>query len=517
MKRLFVPLLLLSILAGDTFGLSATSRRKSYVDGEIFYTADYHADLDFYVTHINALNAKFPGTSPNDSLKISLTVTDTLLARTIGKLVFKSYLTGVNSSDSLVFDWARLDTAHGDTLQYGKIRGGQAYLDSLVNNSSGATFVHDTLYVVDLRIAFSDGGSTSTFIKGLDYLDADTTKVDAQLWVGMTAPIVGFSGATTAGTRLNFGSLVRADSVWMGTSIPIAGFTSGTTAGTRVNYGSLVRADSVWNGTTIPVVGFSSGSTAGVRELRAYVKLDTAVVSIADINGGAIDGTVIGASTAAAGSFTRVGGSLAAAFTGGLTTNTLRVTGAINLSALRDTVRAITDTASGDTAASKYVSRDVAGRIQAANPSAAWDVTNKAWVEANAGGLGDWVFVGTWRIASGCTQILLDTDSYTAQEFLIAAVQGDGATPVEADWTVGPTYAPARAATAGLYDDTAANFRTTAGGTVIIQGGDIPGEQTYANVFSLDAATGVIQLEGATEEIRFYANGAIYDAAIWYR
>uniref|UniRef100_A0A6M3KA70 Uncharacterized protein n=1 Tax=viral metagenome TaxID=1070528 RepID=A0A6M3KA70_9ZZZZ len=44
-------------------------------------------------------------------------------------------------------------------------------------------------------------------------ISGDTVKVDDQLWIGMSAPIVGWSGGTTAGTRLNFGSLVRADSL----------------------------------------------------------------------------------------------------------------------------------------------------------------------------------------------------------------------------------------------------------------------------------------------------------------
>ena len=214
--------LFLLVFVVAAYGLSTVTKRKTYTEGQTFTASDYNADIDESVTWVNAVNAKFPGTSPNDSTKTTIGVHDTLLSTT-GVITIKSYLKGVDKSDSLVFDAAHLDT----------------------------------------------------------------------LWIGSaTGAIVGFVGGTTAGPRVNFGSLVRADSVWIGTTRPTVGFTSGATPGNRVRY-PYVDADTLRGVDTLnataarltrlhlsaaPVgVSFADFATAGVRLRRAHANIDSIV------------------------------------------------------------------------------------------------------------------------------------------------------------------------------------------------------------------------------------------------
>ena len=159
-------------------------------------------------------------------------------------------------------------------------------------------------------------------------ISADTVKVNDQLWIGMTAPVVGFSGGTTAGTRLLF-SYVKEDS----SVVTIADINGGNIDGT------VIGAASAKAGSFTSVSGTIAASFTGGLTTNS-IKATTA-----DINGGTVDAAVIGASTAAAGSFTKVAGSIAAAFSGGLTTNTLNVSGKLTLAALRDsTMDTVRDT-----------------------------------------------------------------------------------------------------------------------------------------------------------------------------
>ncbi|MCR4338526.1 MAG: hypothetical protein NUW01_01425, partial [Gemmatimonadaceae bacterium] len=255
--------LFLVVFTTAAFGLSTVSKRKTYTEGQTFTAADYNADKDEIVTWVNALNAKFPGTTPNDSTKTTLGVFDTLLS--IGGVIrIKSYLLGVAADDSLVFDNARLDTVHGDTISYKR-----AHLD---------TVRIDSLSVVELYVSGTAtfGGSATQ-----SRLNPDS------LYIGGT-PIVGFTLGATAGERSML-AYVIADTFWVNTR-PVVGFAAGTTAGKRVRFpyvdADTLRGVDTLNATAIrgtrlhlssaPVgVGFADFASAGVRLRRAYADVDT--------------------------------------------------------------------------------------------------------------------------------------------------------------------------------------------------------------------------------------------------
>jgi len=141
---------------------------------------------------------------------------------------------------------------------------------------------------------------------------------------------------------------INADSLYIGT--PLAGFSVGFTAGKRVFIG-YGRAD------TMSVDSLSV--IAGKINFAGSTITNLGTVTTADINGGTIDGTAVGAASPSTGAFTTLsatgntsltGTSLTVSatpvFSGGLTTNQLNVTGTSQLTGRATASAGITSTIS---------------------------------------------------------------------------------------------------------------------------------------------------------------------------
>lgn len=83
------PALIVAVLLTATaaWSLSSISARKVYTAGQVFTAADYNADVDYWITYINQIIAKFPGSTPNDSTKTTVGAHDSLFSATAGGVV----------------------------------------------------------------------------------------------------------------------------------------------------------------------------------------------------------------------------------------------------------------------------------------------------------------------------------------------------------------------------------------------------------------------------------------------
>ena len=263
-------LLLVALLVGAqaAFGLSAVTKRKSYSDGQILTADDYNADRDEDVTWVNALNAKFPGSSPNDSVKTTLGVHDTLLSTGDGKIGIKNHLYSIDSGDSLVFDWAHLDTLLvGDTpliigYEFAMTAGSRAFISRL----RADTVTADCLTVL----------GPTTFTAGSP-LTASRLNPDS-VYIGGTA-VVGYATAQTAGTK-NFTAYSKTDSTTTD-CLTVTGPATVSGAFTQADGATLtsgrIHPDSVYIGGTA-VIGYEMASTAGQRVLFSHANAETVTV-----------------------------------------------------------------------------------------------------------------------------------------------------------------------------------------------------------------------------------------------
>ena len=176
----------------------------------------------------------------------------------------------------------------------------------------------------NLIVPYFQGDSIKVVIVATDTL---VTKAIAKIVV--KDPLVSLSASDSLLFHLANIRRINADSLYIGT--PLEGFSVGFTAGKRVFIG-YGRADTMSIDSLSVIAGKINFSGSTITNLGT--------VTTADINGGTIDGTTVGAASPSTGAFTTLsatgntsltGTSLTVSatpvFSGGLTTNQLKVTG----------------------------------------------------------------------------------------------------------------------------------------------------------------------------------------------
>jgi len=225
-------------------------------------------------------------------------------------LEFKDlYIDGTANIDSLVADTADIN---GGTIDNATIA------TSNITVGSGKTLdvSAGTLTLADNQISGDkvEGGTiAATTITTLTSTTVNASTVDT---TNLEVTTLKAKDGTTAGTVANTTGVVTVNSLVAPTADINGGTLDGTTIGASVPAaGTFTTATATTvNATTVDTTNIEvtnikakDGTTAGsIADATGVITLASSVLTTTDINGGTIDGTTIGGSSAAAGTFTTV-------------------------------------------------------------------------------------------------------------------------------------------------------------------------------------------------------------------
>lgn len=289
--------------------LVATDKKVQFRDAAIFINSSVDGQLD--------IDADTEVEIATTTLDVNATTTDISGTLTVGSTLTAS------SGGSLTGTWSNLGTVTTVVINGGTITGITDI--AVADGGTGASTASGARTNLGLAI----GSNVQAWDADLDTI-AGLAKTDSNFIVGNGTTWVVESGATArASLGLTIGSNVQA---WDADLDTIAG---------------LAKTDSnfiVGNGTTWVV---ESGATA--RTSLGLGSIATQAASAVAITGGTINGTTIGATTAAAGTFTSLTASGAASVgslssSGALSGTSLTSTGAISGTSLTGTSLNITGT-----------------------------------------------------------------------------------------------------------------------------------------------------------------------------
>jgi len=402
MRRFAKLLIVFALLPVAGYALSSISAYKTFTR-EILTSADLNASFSRLLDDgINPLILKHPG----DSTKTVFGAFDTLVANPGPNITVKFPLASLSADDSLNYHLAHIRRANADTVVVGLLYG---------QFGSSTTPLQDTTKVHNLRVVFSSDGSHTTFLKGIDALEADSLTVSGLLTVD-TLTVTGLTtldsltvtGPTTLDTltvtgptildSLTAPGLVLNEANDLRDTIGVALTDSLGYKARTFNAGVTVTVNGTLSVDTLSVTGPTTVGTLTSTSLAILdtARIDSARITLANILGGtvtaALNGT-LGATTPASVAAT----TLTASSTLDVLTATNFKLGSVaytgtmaNLNILRDDSMADalhrhSELSASDGTPNPAVQVDTPGNVGIGATPEAW---HAAWTAAQFGGTG---------------------------------------------------------------------------------------------------------------------------------
>ena len=206
-RRLILILAMLAVLPASSWGVATMSNYRVFIR-EIL-TPDLMNNMQtHYTTKINELIAKFPG----DTLKVTTLAGDTLVSATLGRIVVKDPLIGVNVGDTLNFFISHFQRTNTDTIGGGTLGIGTVFVNALSQPAGQRTTLAyekvDSLFSGAMPVApiFSSGWTAGNRVR-MNLLSTDSLRVVDSLTVGPASKTRFIAGSIFQAANLSLDTL----------------------------------------------------------------------------------------------------------------------------------------------------------------------------------------------------------------------------------------------------------------------------------------------------------------------